>query len=320
MDGMEDPFATAIDLLQAERPARGQVERALHLLQQASAEGHAHASERCALFAAFGMAGPPSWDAAIDLLELAARQGSRVAQEQLLLLSDSSRDPEVPENADEAFWKRVRGQIEINARMSPGIKTTLSESPLIRFVRGFATAPECRWLIQLARHRLSPAIVFDNRSGQQTVDGVRDNSCFALGIGEMNVLTEVIRNRISAATRVPVPLFEPSQLLHYDVGQSFKPHYDFLDPTDDTYRVNIGAFSQRIATFLIYLNDGYSGGDTSFPAIGLNVHAATGDALFFANVNPDGTPDRGTLHAGLPPTSGEKWVFSQWIRDRVPAG
>ena len=317
---MEDPVATAMDLLLAERPAREQVARAFELLERASAEGRAHASERCALFAAFGMTGPPNWDAAIDLLELAARQGSRLAQEQLLLLSDSTRDPELPSNADEAFWKGVRNRIEIHARMSPGERTALSEIPRIRLIRGFATVPECRWLIQNARHRLGPAAVFDNLTGQQTVHAARDNSCFALGMGEMNVLTEVIRNRISAATRLPVPLFEPSQLLHYDVGQSFKPHYDFLDPADDTYRVNIGAFGQRIATFLIYLNDGYSGGDTSFPAIGLNVHAATGDALFFANVNPDGTPDRGTLHAGLPPTSGEKWVFSQWIRDRVPAG
>jgi hypothetical protein len=34
-------------------------------------------------------------------------------------------------------------------------------------------------------------------------------------------------------------------------------------------------------------------------------------------VEPDGKVDRGTLHAGLPPTSGEKWLLSQWVR--VPA-
>src|SRR5262249_52299606 len=111
---------------------------------------------------------------------------------------------------------------------------------------------------------------------------------------------------------------EPSQLLHYSVGQRFKPHHDFLDPENDAYRDNIAQFGQRIATFLIYLNDGYGGGEKGFPAIRLHYRGIEGDALFFANVTREGAPDPTTLHAGLPPTSGEKWVFSQWIRDKFP--
>jgi hypothetical protein len=38
--------------------------------------------------------------------------------------------------------------------------------------------------------------------------------------------------------------------------------------------------------------------------------------VVFSNVNPDGTPDLNTLHAGMPPESGRKWVLSQWIRER----
>ncbi len=50
-------------------------------------------------------------------------------------------------------------------------------------------------------------------------------------------------------------------------------------------RETLAAFGQRIATFLIYLNEGYEGGETSFPRIGLNYRAEQGDALFFANVD-----------------------------------
>jgi prolyl 4-hydroxylase len=107
--------------------------------------------------------------------------------------------------------------------------------------------------------------------------------------------------------------------LHYAVGERFKPHHDFLDPANEAYRNTLSRFGQRIATFLIYLNDAYSVGETSVPAIGLNFRAETGDALFFANVTREGAPDPSTLHAGRPPLSGEKWVFSQWIRDRFPA-
>jgi len=173
-------------------------------------------------------------------------------------------------------------------------------------------------MVSLGRNQLAPATVFDKTTGGHLRHSARDNSFLVLRIGEMNVLTEVVRQRIAAATKLPAPLFEPSQILHYAVGQRFKPHHDFLDPANPAYHESLATFGQRIATFLIYLNDDYQGGETSFPQIGLNFRAERGDALFFANVTKDGAPDPNTLHAGLPTTSGEKWVFSQWIRDRFP--
>ena len=74
---------------------------------------------------------------------------------------------------------------------------------------------------------------------------------------------------------------------------------------------------QRIVTFLIYLNEGFVGGETDFPRLGLRHKGAKGDALYFGNLDPAGAPDPRTLHAGLPPTRGEKWLFSQWVRNRA---
>jgi len=36
-----------------------------------------------------------------------------------------------------------------------------------------------------------------------------------------------------------------------------------------------------------------------------------------ANVGTDGEPDLASVHTGRPPSSGEKWILSQWIRDRA---
>jgi prolyl 4-hydroxylase len=69
--------------------------------------------------------------------------------------------------------------------------------------------------------------------------------------------------------------------------------------------------------FLVYLNEGFEGGETGFPALKTRYKGRKGDALFFWNVGPDGSPDKRTLHAGLPPVSGEKWLLSQWIRFRL---
>ncbi|HEX6660837.1 MAG TPA: 2OG-Fe(II) oxygenase [Sphingomicrobium sp.] len=315
---MSEPFATAMQLLLGDRPSLDDVVQAARLLEDASSQGHAEASERCALLNALGSARPPDWNRSLDFLELAAAQGSHSAQEQLLLLADNTTDPSPPAEAGRDFWSGVRAQVPLEQRMTAGEKQSLSDSPRIRLIATFATQAECRWLISLARPQLGPATVFDKETGGQALDPTRDNSFFVLRIGEMNVLTEVIRQRISAAMNLPVPLFEPSQILHYAVGQRFKPHHDFLDPANAAYHDSLATFGQRIATFLIYLNDGYVGGETSFPRIGLNFRAEQGDALFFANVTRDGAPDLDTVHAGLPTTSGEKWVFSQWIRDRFP--
>ena len=57
----------------------------------------------------------------------------------------------------------------------------------------------------------------------------------------------------------------------------------------------------------------------ALPKAGIAFRGRTGDGLFFANVLSNGQPDLLTLHTGRPPTSGEKWILSQWIRDRPPA-
>jgi hypothetical protein len=134
----------------------------------------------------------------------------------------------------------------------------------------------------------------------------------------MDVVVEAIRARISSATRLPLPLFEPSQVLHYAPGQQFRAHHDYFEPENPGHSEQLKR-GQRIATFLIYLNDGYTGGETAFPRAQLSFRGNVGDALFIANVERSGQPDPLTLHAGTPPTSGEKWIFSQWILDKVPA-
>ena len=74
-----------------------------------------------------------------------------------------------------------------------------------------------------------------------------------------------------------------------------------------------------MGTFLVFLNEDFEGGETEFPKAGIAFRGRTGDGLFFANVTRDGRPDPLTLHAGRPPTRGEKWILSQWIRERPPS-
>ena len=167
---------------------------------------------------------------------------------------------------------------------------------------------------------MTPATVFDPATGALIENPVRSNSAVLLMFGQMDVVSEILRTRIAMATRVPVRVFEPAQILRYEVGQEFVSHVDYLDPDSAAYGEELARQGQRIATFLIYLSADYEGGETVFPNIGLRYRGRTGDALFWANLDPQQRPDLLTRHAGLPPTSGEKWVFSQWIRERPLMG
>ena len=64
---------------------------------------------------------------------------------------------------------------------------------------------------------------------------------------------------------------------------------------------------------IVYLNDGYRGGETMFVRTGLSVRGRKGDALLFRNTLADGRPDPMSEHAGLPVTSGTKLIASRWI-------
>jgi len=292
--------------------------RAITMLEAASAQGHPNATHQLAVLESMGAGRMQNWERALDFLQLAAEQGSVSARAQLLLLSDNSQDPLLPAETGPDHWRELRARINIRERLQVGNRRILSDAPWIRVFEGFATPAECRWVISAARNRLKPATVFVGETGELTQNRARTNSAIEFQVTDMDVVIETLRARVSEATKLPLPFFEPTQVLHYSVGQQFSAHHDYLDPQNSALHGQIARLGQRIATVLIYLDEDYEGGETSFPAIGLNYRGRTGDALLLANVSRQGQVDPLTLHAGLPPTSGEKWIFSQWIRGRVP--
>ena len=309
-------FALARSLLSHPRATASHFRKAIEMVQAASAAGLGEATELCALLEATGAGRPPSWERAFDVLELAAEQGSINAGQQLALLSRLSTESEAPPTAS-SDWAAIRKGISVERLLHHPERRALSENPRIRIIEGFASPAECRWLIERSQSLLQPAVIFD-AEGRQTADPGRSNRGGAFQLTDMDLVIEVIRSRISAATRIPIPVFEPTQVLHYSVGQEFKPHRDYLEPNNLHHQAQMRSHGQRIATFLIYLNEDFEGGETEFPQAGVRYRGKTGDAIFWANVDMEGRPDPMTLHAGLPPTIGEKWLLSQWIRDRVP--
>ena len=207
-------------------------------------------------------------------------------------------------------WARLRQGVDLNAWRTQPRPRTLVADPSIRVVDGFASPALCDWLVARARDRLEPAQVFDSAALRPTQTNFRTNTAAGFDLVNSDLLSLLLRERIAAMAGVDTTALEVAQVFHYAVGQVFDRHFDFLEG-DVTALAREG---QRVTTVLVYLNDDFEGGETEFPLLDLRFRGKTGDALMFSNVDGQGAPDRRMLHAGLAPTSGEKWLFSQWIR------
>ncbi len=269
--------------------------------------GVAAASALLATFAGAGVGMPQSWPRALGHLADAARRGSASARGQLQVLGSDRGGP------GHDPWGALAASTRVEDWTAPSTKRVLNESPRTVAIAGFLPPPACDWLIGLARGRVKPALVYNPDGSPSVESGARSNSFLEFGVLNCDVVVLVVRQRIAATIGVPVGALENSQVLHYEVGQQFAPHFDYLDPA----LPEVAERGQRIVTFLIYLNEAFEGGETDFPRLGLRHKGDAGDALYFGNLDAAGAPDPRTLHAGLPPTRGEKWLFSQWVRNRA---
>ena len=288
------------------------------LIVEAARRGGAYACELAANILASGLAGAraPDWNGALDYLQRSAELGHQPAQAQLRVLARRSEEARLGPSA----WGDLRQGIDLDAWRAPPPARILSTDPAITAIEGFLAPDVCDWITARARERLTQAQVVAPGAHATVQDQIRTNSLAELGLVATDLVVLLVRERLSAACGLPVNAMEVPQVLHYAVGQAFRLHEDYLLP-DGPHKIReLASHGQRARTLLVYLNDGFEGGETDFPQLGLRFRGSKGEALMFSNVLADGSPDRRMRHAGLPPTAGEKWLFSQWVRDRNAPG
>jgi prolyl 4-hydroxylase len=259
--------------------------RGRELIGRASDAGHPIAARACTNLLSSGIAGPRDWQGALSRLTQEAR-GDHLRARMLSLIRhmdlDRRGDPRKP----------PRGQV-------------LSESPHVMLFPRLFSAAECDYLIDAAEPSYAPSLVGgadtrDDRDPVRTSDGatlhwlIEDPAIHALN------------RRLATASGTAYDQGESMQILRYRPGQQYRDHLDYVP----------GADNQRIMTALVYLNTGYEGGETAFMKTELRIKGRKGDGIVFRSTLADGRPDQMAEHAGLPVTSGVKYLASRWIRER----
>lgn len=172
-------------------------------------------------------------------------------------------------------------------------------------IRDFLSPEECAGHIAIAEDHGFDVAPITTSAGFVVVKGVRDNERVMIDhLGLAADLWERVREFI------PSPLFgwdavglnERFRYYRYGPGQKFRPHFD-------------GAFvrsatEKSLLTFMVYLNDGFAGGETKFDTDRRRVIVPqAGVALVFWHAQ---------LHEGAPVESGRKYVLRTDVMYRRP--
>lgn len=192
----------------------------------------------------------------------------------------------------------------------PGIQKVPSPK-LTLFVRKSFLEPElCTELMKLIDENRRPSLISDYNG-----DPVFRTSETCDLSSDLAVTQEVDR-RIAEFAGLDPAHGEPLQGQRYEIGQEFKAHTDYFEPTGVDFEKFCSVAGQRTWTVMIYLNEVEAGGATRFKAIDKIVQPETGKLLAWSNLRPDGTPNPTTLHHAMKVRAGLKYVITKWFRER----
>jgi prolyl 4-hydroxylase len=119
--------------------------------------------------------------------------------------------------------------------------------------------------------------------------------------------------------------FMPMVVQNYDTRGLYRNHFDWFDDTQV-------AGGNIASTFFVYVLANCTGGGTNFPMLeapedeswcefvdcdrpldeGVTFLPVVGNAIYWENLNRDGSGHLKTLHAGMPVTSGNKMGLNMW--------
>jgi prolyl 4-hydroxylase len=330
-------FTLAGALLTETEGARDRREEAISGLMQAREKGSVAALRVLAALTASGLLGGDGWVAALAMAREACERGEAATLREIavLLLDHALDDPD-----GQAFLAAAASGDRLAAALMArrARRNAPTRAAKLEFDRAFEklNPPHgrgeradicCKPRVTAFRRALGPDIC-DHLIGaslprlkrEQVLgsDGVRRTHPHRtawgalLGFGFAD-LPSVYAGRLMAdLAETPYSHGEPLSILRYLPGQEYKVHYDFLSPNDP----DLAAHGQRMKTALLYLSEGYVGGETHFIEPNVQFAGAAGDILIFHNADEGGKTDPSSRHAGRPVEAGEKWIASLWLRDR----
>ncbi len=163
-----------------------------------------------------------------------------------------------------------------------------------KVIESLFTPEECQALITVSEQMGFEASLVRTRQGEIVDKNMRDNDRVVFDDTELrDFLWEKIQSEVPEIDGwKPYGLNERLRYYRYKDGQQFKPH------VDGSHKIAEGDLS--LVTMLVYLNEDFDGGETTFVIEFQKIKPKIGMVLLF---------DHKILHSGMPVTNGTKYVL-----------
>ena len=176
------------------------------------------------------------------------------------------------------------------------------------------TKNECKSIIKFCNGKMYNHKLNSNLTDASS-NGYRTSNQYWIELNE--TIDKKIRKFTSEITKQPINHQERTSVIKYENGQEYKSHYDCWYYSKNTSKYNryitLPGNTDRVMTCIFYLNEGYEGGETGFPLLDLAVKAETGMCISYVNMFDENTPNKESLHCGLPVIKGVKYIATKWV-------
>ncbi|CAN5236962.1 hypothetical protein BH10PSE13_BH10PSE13_21450 [soil metagenome] len=196
----------------------------------------------------------------------------------------------------------------------PGVQRFPGRTIELYMRRHFLSVEECAALIERIDAVRRPSTIADSNGDDafrtsETCDLLDDDPAIA-----------ALDRRLADFIGIEPAHGAPLQGQRYAVGQEFKSHTDYFEPTGVDYDRYCGLSGNRTWTLMAYLNEPEAGGATRFPKFGKSFQPETGKLICWNNRGADGTLNPDTLHHGMKVRAGTKYVITKWYREQPWVG
>lgn len=179
-----------------------------------------------------------------------------------------------------------------------------------QMVHGILEPHECNYIIKKAENSFERSVVV----GVNGPDESRTSE--TAWISKDDPVAQKILQKACELTGKPYENTEDLQVVRYKPGTYYRAHHDACCEESEACSLFENKGGQRVGTLLIYLNEDFTDGETHFPDFGdLKVKAPPGSAIFFKPLGQEDRCHPKALHAGLPISSGTKYVCNAWVRE-----
>ncbi|OWP05100.1 2OG-Fe(II) oxygenase superfamily protein [Marssonina coronariae] len=206
-----------------------------------------------------------------------------------------------------------------------------SKDPLVIYISNFLTSQERKHLQENTKDTFAKSAVADE-SGDEDQRETRTPESTSI---VRDPIVRCIESRALDFQGFDTPRshLEPLQLVRYGVGESYHLHPDWFEALSSSAAPGVGG--NRVSSFYVDVAaENLTGGGTNFPILnapsdekwcefvdcdepwdnGVTFRPVPGNAIFWQNLQEDGSGDPATVHAGLPVMSGSKIGMNIWTR------